>query len=70
MRIKVNGETKIISSNNNESDLESVIKNLGYDSRLIVVEYNRTILPPGQWKEQTVKDEDSLEIVTIVGGGS
>ena len=28
------------------------------------------ILTPDRWAEQSVKDGDSLEIVTIVGGGS
>jgi len=37
---------------------------------LVVVEFNGLILTPDRWAEQQVKDGDSLEIVTIVGGGS
>jgi sulfur carrier protein len=36
----------------------------------VVVEFNGLILTPDLWAAQHVKDGDSLEIVTIVGGGS
>ena len=68
MKIKVNGELKEL--NPDPPNLDKLISLLNYHPKLIVVEYNGTILPPKLWPEQEVKDEDSLEIVTIVGGGS
>tara|TARA_Y100001968_G_C19307752_1_gene692496 strand:+ start:894 stop:1100 length:207 start_codon:yes stop_codon:yes gene_type:complete len=68
MKITVNGQNKQISINS--PTLEKVLIGLGYNPRLIVVEFNGTILPPDQWASQSVKDKDSLEIVTIVGGGN
>ena len=70
MKLKVNGKIKELDLDTNERDLESVIKQLGHHPRLVVVEFNGTILPPKDWTQQRVKDGDNLEIVTIVGGGS
>jgi sulfur carrier protein len=35
-----------------------------------VVELNGTIYPRQRWPQQPVQESDSLEVVTIVGGGS
>ena len=70
MKIKVNGQLKILDLEPSPPTLETVLKALGHNPRLIVVEFNGTILPPKNWNKQPVNDEDSLEIVTIVGGGS
>ena len=70
MKITVNGEIQNIESNQDTPNLETVIKQLGYHPKAIVVEHNGKILPPSNWSNQKIKDEDSLEIVTIVGGGS
>ena len=64
--IHVNGELQQCRSG---LDLESLLKELGYVPRLVVVEFNGTILPRQQWRLQQVGESDSLEIVTIVGGG-
>ena len=64
--IHVNGELRQCRSG---LDLESLLKELGYVPRLVVVEFNGTILPRQQWRLQQVGESDSLEIVTIVGGG-
>ncbi len=69
MNIIVNGENKNINSPPPPT-LEKVITSLGYNPKLIVIEYNGKILPPSQWSTQEIKHEDRLEIVTIVGGGS
>jgi sulfur carrier protein len=43
---------------------------LGYEPRLVVVEFNGEILPRERWATQPVGESDVLEVVTIVGGGS
>ncbi len=70
MKLKINGLTKIISPSPNPPTLMAVIKELGHDPRLVVVEYNGKILSQATWENQIVASEDCLEIVTIVGGGS
>ena len=68
MRLIVNGELKELAPE--PPTLSNLINLLDYHPKLIVVEYNGCILPPSHWNTQQIKDEDSIEIVTIVGGGS
>ena len=70
MRLKINGEIKIIDHSDEEFFLEGLIKSLGYQPQLVVVELNGVIVNPKNWTTTNIKDGDCLEIVTIVGGGS
>ena len=70
MKLTINGEIKSIEVKESSLSLEDLIGLLGLNPRLIVVELNGTILTPDTWILQGVHDGDSLEIVTIVGGGS
>ena len=70
MKLMVNGEIRDIEPEPMPTSLAAVIEQLGYHPRLVVVEFNGTILTPEYWEQQRIKDGDSLEIVTIVGGGS
>ena len=65
--LQVNGEPRRCSAGLN---LEQVLAELGYQPRLVVVEFNGTILPRQAWPQQSVGESDVLEVVTIVGGGS
>jgi sulfur carrier protein len=42
---------------------------LGYQVRLIAVEYNGEILHRQFWEETLLNEGDRLEVVTVVGGG-
>ena len=44
-----------------------VFLNLNID--LIVIKYNKIILPKSLWKQTMIKNNDEVEFVTIVGGG-
>ena len=70
MKLKINGEVKVIKPTQIPLTLANLIKALGHNPRLVVVEFNGIILTPQSWEEQKVQEGDSLEIVTIVGGGS
>ena len=63
----VNGEARSCAAGLN---LEQTLGQLGYQPRLVVVEFNGTILPRSAWTGQLVVESDVLEVVTIVGGGS
>ena len=65
--IQVNGEPRTCPAGLN---LEQALATLGFQPRLVVVELNGTILPRQHWPQQPVLESDSLEVVTIVGGGS
>jgi len=68
MKIRVNGEEKLIQSNRNISLIETM-KLLGYSSKIVVVELNNLIINSEDWEKKYIKDGDKLEIVSIVGGG-
>ena len=70
MKLIVNGEIKIFSQSSNNLLLDDLIKNLGYQPKLVVVELNGIIVNSQKWNSTKIKDGDCLEIVTIVGGGS
>ncbi len=70
MKLTINGETKNINSTNQEFSLEDLIKFLGNQPQLVVVELNGIIVNPQNWTITKIKEGDCLEIVTIVGGGS
>ena len=68
MKIRVNGEVKLIKSNESIS-LNETIKLLGYTSNTVVVEVNKLIINSEEWEDKYIKNGDKLEIVSIVGGG-
>ena len=70
MKITLNGESNTIDYSNEAISLESLIAQLGYQPQLIVVELNGAIINPTDWINAKIKDGNSLEVVTIVGGGS
>ena len=68
MKIKVNGEEKLIKQDKSISLKETIIL-LGYSSNTVVVELNKIIINSEEWENKLVKNGDKLEIVSIVGGG-
>ncbi|MDJ0713256.1 MAG: sulfur carrier protein ThiS [Prochloraceae cyanobacterium] len=64
--LKVNGELHQCSQNTKLIDL---LKQIGFNPRLIAVEYNGEILHRQYWSNTLLQPGDRLEIVTIVGGG-
>ena len=68
MKIRVNGEERLIQSNISIS-LNQTIKLLGYSSSTVVVEVNKIIVNSAEWDDKYIKNGDYLEIVSIVGGG-
>ena len=70
LKLTVNGEVRCLDPEPMPSTLERVIVSLGHNPKLVVVEHNGIISPRSQWGSATVGESDTLEIVTIVGGGS
>ncbi len=66
IRLQVNGETRTCSSH---SQLPELLEQLGFNPRLVAVEYNGEILHRQFWSQTQAQEGDCLEIVTIVGGG-
>ena len=68
MKIRINGEEKLIQANKSIS-LNETMKILGYSSDTVVVELNKLIINADEWNNEYIKNGDKLEIVSIVGGG-
>lgn len=64
--LKVNGEPRQCPSG---TPLPQCLERLGFNPRLIAVEYNGEILHRQFWAETQMQEGDTLEVVTIVGGG-
>lgn len=64
--IKVNGKEV-----NNASGiaLDKLLIGEGYSLQRIAVELNGEIIPKAQYGQTNIKDGDSLEVVSFVGGG-
>ena len=64
--MKVNGTNIFLGGNQSLLDF---LEAQSYDIRLIAVERNGQIIPRSTYKDVMLKDEDTLEIVSFVGGG-
>jgi len=69
MKIKVNGNEKRIEFNEDILLLSTALNSLGYKPNTVVVELNNLVVNSLKWDKVKLKDGDSLEIVSIVGGG-
>lgn len=52
-----------------QTQLPQLLEQLGFNPRLVAVEYNGEILHRQFWDQTQVQPGDRLEVVTIVGGG-
>ena len=69
MKIRVNGEEKILELRNEDALLSKSLELMGYERNTIVVELNKLIINSKKWDNVFLKEGDILEIVSIVGGG-
>ena len=64
--MKVNGETKTLPA---PVSLLAFLQQNGFDLARVAVERSGNIVPHAEYESTMLSDEDSLEIVTFVGGG-
>ncbi len=69
MRIRLNGDEKLITSSKKNIPLYELLKILGYEKNTIVIELNNLIINSEEGEDRFIKEGDKLEIVSIVGGG-
>ena len=62
----LNGECYSVK---NDITLLEVVHYFDYNDVLLVLEYNNSICIKKHWKNIYIKNSDTIEIVTIVGGG-
>lgn len=62
----INGESHSCQAN---QLLPNLLESLGFNLRLIALEYNGEILHRQYWNHTVIQEGDRIEVVTIVGGG-
>ena len=70
LTLMVNGDTRVLDPAPEPASLAAVVALLANNPQLVVAEHNGVIAPRSRWDSIVVKNDDTLEIVTIVGGGS
>ena len=63
--VKINGEYLDISG----TTISEYLTSSGYDAKRVAVELNGDIVPKTKYSEIMLKDEDTVEVVSFVGGG-
>ena len=66
MQIRLNKKEKRLAKNSSLDDLISLLK---LNVQSIVIEVNLNIIKKENWKNFILKDSDSVEIITFMGGG-
>ena len=66
MNINVNGSEKTLKD---IASISALLNDLSLNPKTVVVELNNEIIQPGSYDEQTLTENDSVEIIRFVGGG-
>ena len=66
MRVQINGEWQELPD---AMSVAALLEARSLQPRRVAVELNRQILPRARYGETVLRDNDALEIVTLVGGG-
>jgi len=66
MKIKINGGSENVGSN---LSLAQLIVDKKLSPEKIVVEYNLRVVPASEWSGIIISDNDSIEILSFLGGG-
>lgn len=64
--MKVNGNEMSIEKNNNITEL---LNNLKINGNRVVVELNGTIISKEDYRNVKLKEDDTIEVISFVGGG-
>ncbi len=67
MKLQINGEQRDFPDS---QTVASLVDHLGMKADRVAVELNLEIVPRTNWAATNLKDNDKLEIVHFVGGGS
>lgn len=63
--ITLNGRRELVRSRT----LSGLLKEKNFNTRTIIVEYNKEVASPSRWDAIELRDNDNLEIVSMVSGG-
>lgn len=67
MKIMLNGQEKRLTA---PVTIAALLQEMGFSERHVAVEVNREIVPRSRHNEFELKDNDRVEVVFAIGGGS
>ena len=65
MKIKLNG----VDVEFNKNTLMDLVLEKGFDSSSLIAEVNYEVIKQEKWDQLEIKDGDSIELLSFVGGG-
>ena len=68
LKIQINGQSYLYN-NNTTINVGDLLTYIGFNKNVIVIDYNGFILERKNWSETVIQNKDSLEILSIAGGG-
>ena len=66
MKCIINGD--LFTFDHNQS-IQEVLHSLELDPKRVIVELNKELIKQDKYEEYTVREDDRLELLEIVGGG-
>jgi len=54
---------------NKKINIKNIINYFNYNSSIFIIEYNNLICNKKNWSKKIIKNNDKIEIISIVGGG-
>ena len=66
MKLRINGKDVSVGA---KKTLGEILLEKGLNPKRIVVEHNLKIVPNEEWSKTILNDDDTVEIVSFVGGG-
>ncbi|WP_342543172.1 sulfur carrier protein ThiS [Paenisporosarcina sp. FSL H8-0542] len=67
MKLVINGD--IIEVPNTVETISNLLQHFELEKKVVIVEWNNTILEKGSHQETILSDGDKVELVHFVGGG-
>ena len=65
LQLTINGKTQQVDART----VRELLVTMGLDQQAVAVEINREVVPKRLHEETPLNDGDSIELVTLVGGG-
>jgi sulfur carrier protein len=69
MKITINGQIKELSAATSLKDVVDQFCKNERGSRRVVTEHNGNIIQHAHWQDTQINDGDTVELVSLVGGG-
>ncbi|HEY2039180.1 MAG TPA: sulfur carrier protein ThiS [Edaphobacter sp.] len=70
LTLVLNGQQRVFASLSGSANLEDLVQELGLKGDRVAIEHNGQIASRATWTETILKENDKLEVVHFVGGGS